>query len=127
MIDKKLILNELINYYASGKIGDFAKKIGVSQQVISNWKNRNTYDAEIIYTNCENLSAEWLLTGKGSMIKDESNTGGLEASNFFCDFEELRKDYNKLLERMEEVNRDQKSVIEAQKALIDNLMTLNRD
>lgn len=125
MIDKRLILNELINYYSEGKIGDFAKKLGVSQQTLSNWKSRNTFDPEIIFTNCENLSAEWLLTGNGPMTKNAEST--IEDSHYKELYNDMKIQFTKIMGHLEQVNKDQKSVIEAQKALIDKLMTLNRD
>lgn len=36
---------------------------------LSKWKARNTYDIELLYTKCTELNPEWLLTGKGEMLK----------------------------------------------------------
>lgn len=73
-MDKKLILNEIQNYYKFKKDVEFANHLGITSQMLSNWKSRNTYDAELLFTKCENINAEWLLTGKGSMIKNLINT-----------------------------------------------------
>ena len=51
---------------------DFARFLGVSSQAISNWYTRNTFDAELLYTKCEFINADWLLTGKGTMLKENS-------------------------------------------------------
>ena len=69
-MDKKLILNELINYYANGNQTKFAELLGISVSALSNWKNRNVLDYELIFTKCQGLNAEWLFTGKGSMLKE---------------------------------------------------------
>lgn len=66
-MDKSLILKELIEYYSEGKNADFAQKLGIKPQTISSWMARNTFDIELIYAKCENLDANWLLTGEGSM------------------------------------------------------------
>lgn len=54
------------------KNADFARFLGISSQAVSNWYARNTFDAELIYTKCEFINADWLLTGKGNMLKNES-------------------------------------------------------
>ncbi len=75
-MNKTLILNELINHFSNGSKSNFAKKIEVSPQMITNWLNRNTFDLERVYTKCENVNPNWLLTGKGSMLKEGIiNTG----------------------------------------------------
>lgn len=122
MIDKRLILNELINYYSEGKIGDFAKKLGVSQQTLSNWKSRNTFDPEVIFTNCENLSAEWLLTGNGTMTKNAEST--IEDSHYKELYFEMKKEYTNVMGHLEQVTKDQRSIIESQKFLIEKLSNM---
>ena len=72
-MDKSLILKELIEHYSEGKNADFAKKLGVKPQTISSWMARNTFDIELIYAKCENLDANWLLTGEGSMYRSPGN------------------------------------------------------
>lgn len=69
-MDKSLIINDIKKHYNFEKDSDFAKFLGISSQVLSNWKSRNTYDAEHIYTKCLEINPEWLLTGKGEMLKE---------------------------------------------------------
>lgn len=71
-MDKSLILKELIEHYSEGKNADFAQKLGVKPQTISSWMARNTFDIELIYAKCENLDANWLLSGEGSMYRTPS-------------------------------------------------------
>lgn len=54
------------------KNADFARFLGISSQAVSNWYTRNTFDAELLYTRCEFINADWLLTGKGTMLKEDS-------------------------------------------------------
>ena len=72
-MDKLLILNKLIEVLANGSESEFAKKIDVKPQVITNWKSRNTFNAEKIYTNCLNINPHFLLTGEGEVLKNEQN------------------------------------------------------
>jgi hypothetical protein len=70
-MDKSFIINEIKKHYNFKKDSEFANHLGISPQMLSNWKARNTYDAELLYINCLEISPEWLLTGKGSMLKSE--------------------------------------------------------
>lgn len=77
-MDKSLIINKIKDHYKFKKDSDFALHLGISAQMLSNWKARNTYDAELLYTKCLEVSPEWLLTGKGAMLKtDNSSTGNV--------------------------------------------------
>lgn len=72
-MDKTVMLNMLQNHYGLNKDIEFASLLGISSQVLSNWKKRNTFDAELIYTKCLNISSEWLLTGNGEMLKNRAS------------------------------------------------------
>lgn len=68
-MDKLLILNNLQELYGYEKDSEFAKYLGISSQTLSNWKSRNTFDIELLYTKCENINPEYLFTGNGSVFK----------------------------------------------------------
>ncbi len=68
-MDKKGILQALITHYTGGNKSQFAKLLGVKPQTINTWDTRGTFDLELIYSKCEYISAEWLLTGEGPMLK----------------------------------------------------------
>lgn len=68
-MDKKDRLLKLIELFAGGNKSEFARMIGVTPQAISTWISRNTFDIDIIYSKCINVSPEWLLTGEGDMLK----------------------------------------------------------
>lgn len=74
-MDKRLMLNEIKKYYKFKSDAEFAMHLGITPQNLSNWKARNTFDAELIYTKCEELNPKWLLTGKGEMLKTENKDG----------------------------------------------------
>ena len=59
--------------YSDGKPSVFAKYIGVAPSTISSWLSRDTLDYDLIFAKCENISSDWLLTGKGEMIKSNPN------------------------------------------------------
>lgn len=66
---KQDILESLINYYSGGNKSKFANMIGVRPQTINTWLLRGTFDIELIYSKCEHLSGDWLLSGEGDMLR----------------------------------------------------------
>lgn len=68
---KKDRIVALIKQYSNGKNADFARRLGVSPQTISTWLSRDTFDIELIFAKCENISLDWLLTGKGNILREE--------------------------------------------------------
>jgi len=67
-MNKTLILNSIKEHYSFKNNSEFARYLGVTPQVLSNWKSRDTYDPELIYTKCVDINPHWLLTGKGEML-----------------------------------------------------------
>ena len=72
IMDKGTMLECLINNYTDGNKAAFARKLGVSPQVLSHWIGRKTFDNELIYQKCAGVSAHWLLTGEGEMLEAPS-------------------------------------------------------
>ena len=72
-MDKKERLNMIIDHYCDGKPTMFAKLLGVAPSTISSWLSRNVLDYDLIFAKCELLSAHWLITGEGDMLKSENN------------------------------------------------------
>ena len=73
-MDKALVLNKIIEYKMFKSDAEFARFLDITPQNLSKWKQRNTYDTELIYTKCPELNPEWLLTGQGSMLKVDAKT-----------------------------------------------------
>lgn len=69
-MDKSLVLRKIQDHYNFKKDGDFASFLGINQSTLSNWHSRGTMDYEKIISKCEEIDANWLLTGEGKMIKD---------------------------------------------------------
>jgi uncharacterized protein YjcR len=77
-MDKKLMLEQMVNYYTEGNKTKFAKMLGVKPQTINSWLLRNTFDAELIYSKCINISASWLLSGEGGMTESKTPSASNE-------------------------------------------------
>lgn len=71
-MDKTQVLTRIKEAYNLTTDKDLSLYLGVSTQTLGNWKARNTLDFDVIFTKCESLSADWLLTGKGSMLRGEA-------------------------------------------------------
>lgn len=72
---KSEMLECLISYYSDGNKAKFSAQIGVKPQTVSAWIARNTFDAEVLYANCSDISADWLLNnGVDGMLKSGNNT-----------------------------------------------------
>ena len=66
---KKERLEALIAHYSNGKPTQFAKYIGVAPSTISTWLARDSFDYDLLFAKCEDISPEWLFTGNGDMLK----------------------------------------------------------
>lgn len=66
---KKERLEAIITHYSDGKPTAFAKFLGVAPSTISSWLARDTFDYELLFAKCEDVSPAWLLSGKGDMLK----------------------------------------------------------
>lgn len=70
-MDRKGMVLSLVEHYTNGNKSQFAKMLGITPQTINTWIARNTFNAELVYAKCDNISADWLLTGSGEMTKGE--------------------------------------------------------
>lgn len=78
------MLESLINYYTDGNKAKFASMIGVKPQTLSAWITRNTFDVEVIYKSCANISADWLLSGgTGDMLRTKQNANSVSTQGDF--------------------------------------------
>ncbi len=63
------MLSALIQHFSAGNKAQFAKLLGITPQTVSTWLARNTFDADKIFAYCEGVNGDWLLSGKGEMLK----------------------------------------------------------
>lgn len=122
-MDKTAQLEALVTHFANGNKAKFAGRLGVKPQTISTWMNRNTFDVYLVYAKCDGVSADWLLTGEGSMMRDSTPIPPEPAEHHTekCDVacvEQMR-------EEIAQLNRDKmqllEEVVHLQKQLIDKL------
>lgn len=70
-MDKKQLLDKIKNHYNLSNNTEFARFLGVSSQVVSNWYSRNTYNINVLLDKCLDINPQWLLTGSGDMLRKQ--------------------------------------------------------
>ncbi len=78
---KKDMVLALIEHYSNGNKAQFASLLGITPQGLSTWIKRESFDIELVFSKCEGLSAQWLLTGEGDMFENNNQT----KSDFFSE------------------------------------------
>lgn len=78
---KKDMILALIEHYSNGNKAQFASLLGITPQGLSTWIKRESFDIELIFSKCEDISAQWLLTGEGEMIKGDKREVAHQAEN----------------------------------------------
>lgn len=67
-LDKSLILSRLKSVKNLATDTELAKMLGISKSTLSNWYSRNSIDYDLVFSICEHVNLNWLLTGDGSMF-----------------------------------------------------------
>ncbi len=70
--NKKMILEELKNYYNFNNDTEFAKFLNIPTQTLSSWEKENYFDLELVYSKCKGVNLYWLITGEGDVVLDDS-------------------------------------------------------
>lgn len=60
------ILDRLKTALSISSDQELCKALGVAKSTISNWRKRNTIDFKLLFTLCEQINLDWLITGRGS-------------------------------------------------------------
>jgi len=71
----------MIEHYSNGNKAQFASRLGITPQGLSTWIKRESFDLELVFSKCEGLSAQWLLTGEGEMFENNNQTKSKEISD----------------------------------------------
>ena len=68
------ILKKLADYYGISKNVDFARFFGLSEPTAFNRLKVGYIDFEQVYEKCPDISADWLLSGEGPMLKKDRDS-----------------------------------------------------
>ncbi len=83
-LDKSAVLDRIKEYYSLRGNADLARFLGVAPNTITNWYNRLTFDIDAIYTKCEGVDFNWLLTGITSCSQKEKEKEIFPEANYEC-------------------------------------------
>lgn len=61
------ILDRLKTALSISSDKDLGEALGVSKAAVSNWRKRNSIDLERVFSVCELINFDWLITGRGNM------------------------------------------------------------
>lgn len=95
---KRKMVSELKDYLNTFTNADFARKMGITPQNAYAWISRGSFNAELVALRCPEISGDWLLTGKGKMLR-EKRTVAEEDSRTVS---ELTEDIKRLTFALEE-------------------------
>jgi len=79
-MNKGSMLDAIKRHLNMKKNTEFASFLGISSQAVSNWYARNSFDAELIYTKCDFLNPDWLLTGREPMLRENEEKKSIAIS-----------------------------------------------
>lgn len=68
-INKAGVLDRIKSYYGLKNNAKLASFLGIAPTTISSWYARDSFDLDIIYSKCVDVSFDWLLTGEGAMLR----------------------------------------------------------
>lgn len=116
-MNKTLILNKIKEYKKFVSDKEFAICLGISPQNLAKWYERNTFDIDKVFTAIPELSAEWLLTGNGDMLKKASSVPIEEADSLDHKIQLLTQ----RLEMQEKTIEDKDNTIELLSSQLNDL------
>lgn len=73
-MEKKEVLDKIKSFYNFKSISEFARYLGVNSQNVRNWYARNNYNANLLIERCKEINPEFIITGKGEMLKSSTTT-----------------------------------------------------
>lgn len=118
-MNKKDILDSIKAHYNFRNNADFARFLGITPQTLSNWYTRCTYDAEILHSKCLDISADWLLSRQGEMLRKPKNpvsnepTASESPTIELSIYKELLKEKDsKIIELSEKIGRQEEQISE---------------
>ncbi len=81
----EVILKRLYKALNVTKDADFCERYDIKRSTLSTWKSRNSIPYELLehFSQNEDISLDWLLTGKGNMYLSENNENNEE--NYLID------------------------------------------
>lgn len=109
---KTEVLQRILEVFRQSSISEtqFAKRIGVNQKTLNQqFKEERSLSLETVLSTLrafEDISAEWLLRGKGNMYNTENNIPDIKTGDMQSVYETVIRDKDEQIEKMKaEINQ----------------------
>lgn len=93
---------------------ELAGLLNIKKATISNWRSRNSIDFPLVFSFCEHINLDWLITGRGN--KSLSPTQERADIEQIVQPEQNQTLFNKVLEQAEEIGRLKEKVAQLESA-----------
>lgn len=84
MTDKINILNELKKTYQCKNDASFARFLGISPQTLATWFRRGTFNIDLLYSKCDNVNADFLLSGNPPVLRSQQEVRNTNNNSYEC-------------------------------------------
>lgn len=113
------ILNRLKAALAVGTDKELAETLGIKKATLSNWRTRNSIDSPLVFSFCEHINIDWLITGRGEPNNLESTKPSLVVESGNND-----KLLDRVVEQAEEIGRLKERIAQLEREKNDSLESL---
>jgi FtsZ-binding cell division protein ZapB len=121
-MNKSKMLDQIKTHLEFKRDAELADFLDITRQTLSNWKSRNSFDAELIYSRCTDLNPAWLLTGEGSMLQKDSTDSIINET----DPEVLREKLVNLQSQLDAFETANNALVDANDSLKETKSILQR-
>lgn len=113
------ILNRLKAALAVGTDKELAETLGIKKATLSNWRTRNSIDFPLVFSFCEHINIDWLISGRGEPNNLESTKPSLVVESGNND-----KLLDRVVEQAEEIGRLKERIAQLEREKNDSLESL---
>ncbi len=113
------ILNRLKAALAVGTDKELAETLGIKKATLSNWRTRNSIDFPLVFSFCEHINIDWLITGRGEPNNLESTK-----PSFVVESGNNDKLLDRVVEQAEEIGRLKERIAQLEREKNDSLESL---
>ena len=113
------ILNRLKTALAVSTDKELAETLGIKKATLSNWRTRNSIDFPLVFTFCEHINIDWLITGRGEPSLTDIAKPPLVLENGSND-----RLIDRVVEQAEEIGRLKERIAQLEREKNDSLESL---
>lgn len=109
------ILNRLKTALAASTDKELADLLGIKKATLSNWRTRNSIDFPLVFSFCEHINIDWLITGRGEQALTtptitQTSTENSGENKLLDKIVEQAEEIGRLKERIAQFEREKNNV-----------------